>query len=205
MRSAASWCPPIRAGKCTTGPVAAHRVPLRRHPLDQVRVGLGQGSEAEERRGYAGIGEDVEDRRRERPGTVIEGQRVLLDVHRSGCVARGSGRPATGNGPGVALENEKPRSAANLRRPPPPETPCDRGPSRLTSPPGGRSSNERAAGRRKRRAPHRRARPGRGGKYLFLPPGFEGEVPDGSFVYRPPAFTNWAVFRLAAAPESPLC
>ena len=36
---------------------------------------------------------------------------------------------------------------------------------------------------------------GEGGKYLFLPPGHEGEVPDGYFVYRSPTFTNWAVFR----------
>jgi hypothetical protein len=36
---------------------------------------------------------------------------------------------------------------------------------------------------------------GQGGKYLFLPPGFEGEVPDGYFVYRPPTFTNWVVLR----------
>jgi hypothetical protein len=31
---------------------------------------------------------------------------------------------------------------------------------------------------------------GAGGKYLFLPPGFDGEVPDGYFVCRPPTFTN---------------
>ncbi|HEY1775483.1 MAG TPA: DUF1254 domain-containing protein [Solirubrobacteraceae bacterium] len=36
---------------------------------------------------------------------------------------------------------------------------------------------------------------GQGGKYLFLPPGYDGEVPDGYFVYRPPTFTNWAVLR----------
>lgn len=36
---------------------------------------------------------------------------------------------------------------------------------------------------------------GKGGKYLFLPPGFDGDVPEGYFVYRPPTFTNWAVFR----------
>ena len=36
---------------------------------------------------------------------------------------------------------------------------------------------------------------GEGGKYLFLPPGYDGEVPDGYFVYRPPTFTNWVVFR----------
>ena len=36
---------------------------------------------------------------------------------------------------------------------------------------------------------------GEGGKYLFLPPGYEGDVPDGYFVYRPLTFTNWVVFR----------
>jgi hypothetical protein len=36
---------------------------------------------------------------------------------------------------------------------------------------------------------------GQGGKYLFLPPGYDGEVPDGYFVYRPTTFTNWAVLR----------
>jgi len=36
---------------------------------------------------------------------------------------------------------------------------------------------------------------GEGGKYLFLPPGHEGAVPDGYFVYRSPTFTNWTVLR----------
>ncbi|MDQ0894688.1 DUF1254 domain-containing protein [Agromyces ramosus] len=36
---------------------------------------------------------------------------------------------------------------------------------------------------------------GAGGKYLFLPPGYEGEVPDGYFVYRTPTFTNFVVLR----------
>ncbi|MCU7528151.1 DUF1254 domain-containing protein [Prescottella equi] len=36
---------------------------------------------------------------------------------------------------------------------------------------------------------------GKGGKYLFLPPGYDGDEPDGYFVYRTPTFTNWAVFR----------
>jgi hypothetical protein len=36
---------------------------------------------------------------------------------------------------------------------------------------------------------------GAGGKYLFVPPGYEGDVPDGYFVYRPLTFTNWVVFR----------
>jgi hypothetical protein len=29
---------------------------------------------------------------------------------------------------------------------------------------------------------------GQGGKYLFLPPGYDGEVPEGYFVYRPPTY-----------------
>ncbi|MGW5239144.1 DUF1254 domain-containing protein [Monashia sp. NPDC004114] len=36
---------------------------------------------------------------------------------------------------------------------------------------------------------------GEGGRYLFLPPGYDGEVPEGYFVYRTPTFTNWVVFR----------
>lgn len=36
---------------------------------------------------------------------------------------------------------------------------------------------------------------GNGGKYLYLPPDFDGEVPDGYFVYRPSTFTLWAIFR----------
>jgi hypothetical protein len=33
---------------------------------------------------------------------------------------------------------------------------------------------------------------GEGGKYLFLPPGYDEEVPDGYFVYRPPTSpTGW--------------
>jgi hypothetical protein len=36
---------------------------------------------------------------------------------------------------------------------------------------------------------------GEGGKYLFLPPGYAGEVPTGYYVHRPPTFTNWVVFR----------
>jgi hypothetical protein len=36
---------------------------------------------------------------------------------------------------------------------------------------------------------------GEGGRYLFLPPGYYGEVPDEYFVFRPPTFTNWAVLR----------
>jgi len=36
---------------------------------------------------------------------------------------------------------------------------------------------------------------GKGGKYLFLPPGYDGEVPDGYFTYRTPTFTNFVVLR----------
>jgi hypothetical protein len=36
---------------------------------------------------------------------------------------------------------------------------------------------------------------GEGGKYLFLPPGYDGQVPDGYFLYHPPTYTNWVVFR----------
>ena len=36
---------------------------------------------------------------------------------------------------------------------------------------------------------------GQGGKYLFLPPGYEGEEPDGYYTYRSPTFTNWVVLR----------
>ncbi|WP_130505876.1 DUF1254 domain-containing protein [Microterricola gilva] len=36
---------------------------------------------------------------------------------------------------------------------------------------------------------------GEGGKYLFLPPGYDGDIPDGYFVYRTPTFTNFVVLR----------
>lgn len=36
---------------------------------------------------------------------------------------------------------------------------------------------------------------GAGGSYLFLPPGYDGEVPDGYFTYRTPTFTNFVVLR----------
>jgi hypothetical protein len=36
---------------------------------------------------------------------------------------------------------------------------------------------------------------GEGGKYLFLPPGYDGDVPDGYYVYRTPTYTNFVVFR----------
>jgi hypothetical protein len=36
---------------------------------------------------------------------------------------------------------------------------------------------------------------GKGGKYLILPPGYEGEVPEGYFVVRPSTYGNWFPFR----------
>lgn len=36
---------------------------------------------------------------------------------------------------------------------------------------------------------------GAGGKYLFLPPGYDGEIPEGYFVFRSPTFTNFVVLR----------
>ncbi|MFZ2527189.1 MAG: DUF1254 domain-containing protein [Rhodococcus sp. (in: high G+C Gram-positive bacteria)] len=36
---------------------------------------------------------------------------------------------------------------------------------------------------------------GAGGKYLYLPPDFDGAVPDGYFTYRPTTYTLWVVFR----------
>jgi hypothetical protein len=36
---------------------------------------------------------------------------------------------------------------------------------------------------------------GKGGKYLFLPPGYEGDVPDGYFVLRSPGYRIWAMMR----------
>ena len=35
----------------------------------------------------------------------------------------------------------------------------------------------------------------KGGKYLFLPPGYKGKVPDGYFVYKPQTFGNWVIWR----------
>jgi hypothetical protein len=36
---------------------------------------------------------------------------------------------------------------------------------------------------------------GQGGKYLFLPPDYDGDEPDGYFTYRSPTFANWVVLR----------
>ena len=43
---------------------------------------------------------------------------------------------------------------------------------------------------------------GQGGKYLFLPPDHEGEVPEGYFVFQSPTFGNWIVIRALAGLES---
>jgi hypothetical protein len=43
---------------------------------------------------------------------------------------------------------------------------------------------------------------GQGGKYLFLPPGYDGEVPDGYYAYHSPTYTNWVVLRaLGGVPD----
>jgi hypothetical protein len=43
---------------------------------------------------------------------------------------------------------------------------------------------------------------GQGGKYLYLPPGYDGEVPEGYFVFRSPTYTNWVVLRaLGGVPD----
>ena len=36
---------------------------------------------------------------------------------------------------------------------------------------------------------------GKGGKYLFLPPGYKGQVPEGYFVVSSPTFGNFFFFR----------
>lgn len=36
---------------------------------------------------------------------------------------------------------------------------------------------------------------GAGGKYLFLPPGHDGDVPDGYYTYTSPTYTNWIALR----------
>jgi len=38
---------------------------------------------------------------------------------------------------------------------------------------------------------------GKGGKYLLLPPGYEGEVPDGYFVLRSKSYAHWLLGRLS--------
>ena len=36
---------------------------------------------------------------------------------------------------------------------------------------------------------------GRGGKYLLLPPDYDGEIPEGYFVFRSPTYRNWVMVR----------
>jgi hypothetical protein len=36
---------------------------------------------------------------------------------------------------------------------------------------------------------------GKGGKFLFLPPGYKGEVPEGYYVFKSPTFGNWYLSR----------
>lgn len=36
---------------------------------------------------------------------------------------------------------------------------------------------------------------GAGGKYLFLPPGYDGERPDGYYIFESPTYANWVVLR----------
>ena len=42
---------------------------------------------------------------------------------------------------------------------------------------------------------------GQGGKYLILPPGHDGDVPDGYFVARSPTYSNWLVIRALGGVE----
>ncbi|WP_395665480.1 DUF1254 domain-containing protein [Methylocella sp.] len=44
---------------------------------------------------------------------------------------------------------------------------------------------------------------GKGGKYLILPPGYQGNVPDGYFVVRPATYGNWMPFRSFLVDGSP--
>ncbi len=44
---------------------------------------------------------------------------------------------------------------------------------------------------------------GKGGKYLILPPGYKGEVPQGYFVVRPSTYGNWVPFRTFLVDGSP--
>ena len=44
---------------------------------------------------------------------------------------------------------------------------------------------------------------GKGGKFLILPPGYEGEVPDGYFVVRPKSYRVWVFMRASTADGLP--
>lgn len=43
---------------------------------------------------------------------------------------------------------------------------------------------------------------GRGGRYLFLPPGWDGDVPDGYFVVRPATYSSWMLLRALGGAQS---
>ncbi len=43
---------------------------------------------------------------------------------------------------------------------------------------------------------------GQGGKYLFVPPGYDGDLPDGYFTFRSPTYSNWIVIRALAGLDS---
>jgi len=45
---------------------------------------------------------------------------------------------------------------------------------------------------------------GNGGKYLVLPPGYQGEIPAGYFVLRPNTYGNWMFFRAFLVDGSPV-
>jgi hypothetical protein len=44
---------------------------------------------------------------------------------------------------------------------------------------------------------------GKGGKYLFLPPGYKGKVPDGYFIVKSPTFGNWFLLRAFPGENDP--
>ena len=43
---------------------------------------------------------------------------------------------------------------------------------------------------------------GQGGRYLFVPPGYDGDLPDGYFTFRSPTYSNWIVIRALAGLDS---
>jgi hypothetical protein len=44
---------------------------------------------------------------------------------------------------------------------------------------------------------------GKGGKYLFLPPGYKGEVPEGYHTYESPTYGNWLAIRAFPTADDP--
>jgi hypothetical protein len=69
------------------------------------------------------------------------------------------------------------------------------GPTVIEVPPGRARRTQRHVLPLHRR--HRRGRPdkGQGGKYLVLPPGYEGDVPDGYFVVKSKTYGVWNFMR----------